>query len=165
MSTPEHKELIWNLIKGIKVGMLVTHDVDHESLRARPMQLVQNAYDGTLYFYTSRKAAKVFEIQEERDVCVTFAEPDDDIYVSLSGRARLSDDPELIDRYWSPQVAAWFENGRDNEDLGILSIKISSGEHWDARSNKLVQLFGVAKANVRKSETPDPGENEKFGVD
>jgi general stress protein 26 len=165
MSSPEHKELIWNLIKNIKVGMLVTGEQHSEGLRARPMQLVQYAYDGTLYFFTSKKTAKVFEIKEDRDVCVTFSEPNDDVYVSMTGKARLSDDKELIDRYWNSHVAAWFENGKEDEDLGMLKVKINRGEHWNATSNKLVQLFEIAKANVLKSETPDLGENEKFGVE
>lgn len=165
MSSPEHKELIWNLIKDIKTGMLVTQEQDSDSLRARPMQLVQDAYDGTLYFYTSKKAAKVFEIKEDRDVCVTFSEPDDNVFVSLTGKARLTDDRELIDRYWNPFVSAWFENGKEDEDLGMLTVKINRGEHWNAKENKLVQLFEIAKANMKKSEKPDLGENEKFGVE
>ncbi len=35
MSSPEHKQLIWNLIKDIKVGMLTTNSVNEsDSLRA-----------------------------------------------------------------------------------------------------------------------------------
>nr|WP_290695538.1 pyridoxamine 5'-phosphate oxidase family protein [Halomonas sp. UBA3074] len=39
MSSPEHKQKIWKMIKDIKVGMLVTSD--HDTPRARPMHLVQ----------------------------------------------------------------------------------------------------------------------------
>ena len=40
MSSPEHKQKIWKMIKDIKVGMLVT--LDHDMPRARPMHLVQD---------------------------------------------------------------------------------------------------------------------------
>jgi len=164
MSSPEHKALIWNLIKEIKVGMLVTEEKQHDGMRARPMQLVQDDYDGTLYFYTSKQSAKAFEIEKEKDVCITFSDHQKSIYVSLTGKAHISEDQALIDRYWSPGVAAWFEGGKDNEDLAILKLKVERGEHWDSNENKLFQLFEVAKANLMEDSTPNIGEHEKFGV-
>jgi general stress protein 26 len=164
MSSPEHKQLIWNLIKDIKVGMLVTKETnDEDSIRARPMSLVQDAYDGTLYFYTSKNASKAFEVEQDRDVCLTFSSPSDNVYVSLTGKARISQDQQLIDKYWNPYVAAWFENGKDNPEVAMLIVKISKGEHWDSTTNKLVQTFEILKSNVVKSSTPNIGENEKFG--
>ncbi|MEJ2005328.1 MAG: pyridoxamine 5'-phosphate oxidase family protein [Cyclobacteriaceae bacterium] len=162
MSSPEHKQFIWNLIEKIKVGMLVTEDEDESVLRGRPMHLVQDAYDGTLFFYTSKKSSKVFEIRDNRDVCITFSDPDNQVYVSLSGKAQLTQDRELIDRYWNPWAEAWFENGKQDPDVAVLKIKISKGEHWDADENKLIQAIEIAKSNVTSS-TPDLGDNEKFG--
>lgn len=163
MSSPEHKQIIWNLIKDIKVGMLVTKETqDDASLRARPMSLVQDDYDGTLYFYTSKSATLAFDFEQDRDICLTFSNPKDNVYVSLTGKAKISNDQELIDRYWSPWVAAWFKNGKNDPDLAMLNVKISKGEHWDSTNNKLVQIFEMAKSNVAKSSTPDLGENEKF---
>jgi general stress protein 26 len=43
MSSPEHKQKIWILIKEIKHGMLTTRH--EEELRSRPMVLVQDEYD------------------------------------------------------------------------------------------------------------------------
>lgn len=164
MSNPEHKKLIWNLIKDIKVGMLVTNEIENGGMRARPMSVVQDAYDGTLFFYTSKSQSKVYEIEEDRDVCITFSSPSDNTYISLTGKARISDDQDLIDKYWNPWVAAWFKNGKDDSDVAILKVKINRGEHWDSKNNKLVQLFEIAKSNVIESSTPDLGENKEFGT-
>ncbi|MEX2514377.1 MAG: pyridoxamine 5'-phosphate oxidase family protein [Cyclobacteriaceae bacterium] len=166
MSSPEHKKLIWDLIKDIKVGMLVTQDENADgTMRARPMSLVQDAYDGTLFFYTSKSDAKAFEIEQDRDICLTFSNPKNNVYVSLSGKAKISEDQQLIDRYWNPWVSAWFKNGKYDPDLGMLQVKINKGEHWDSKNNKFVQLFEMAKSNLIKSSTPNLGENEKFGTE
>jgi len=162
MSTPEHKQLIWNIIKEIKIGMLVTHDNLEEMLRARPMSLVQEEYDGTLYFFTDQEAAKAYEISRDRDICITFASADDQTYVSLSGKANINDDKTLVDRYWNKWVAAWFPKGKDDPNLTMLEIKIESGEHWVTDENKVLQLFEIAKANLL-NKTPDIGENKTFG--
>ena len=163
MSSPEHKKLIWNLIKDIKIGMLTTQSTDESaSLRARPMSLVQEAYDGTLYFFTSKNASKVDEVKKEKEeVCITFTDHKHATFVSLSGTAELTQDADLINRYWSEGVAAWFPNGKEDEDVAMLAIKIHKGEHWKSDESKLVQLFELAKANVLE-ETPEIGEHEKF---
>ncbi len=75
MSSPEYKQKIWNLIKDIKVGMLVSKETnENDRMRARPMSLVQDEYEGTLYFYTSKHHEKVHEIQGDRDICITFSD-------------------------------------------------------------------------------------------
>lgn len=160
MSSPEHKQKIWKMIKDIKVGMLVT--LDGEMPRARPMHLVQSDYDGTLWFYTRRSAEKVFETRQDCDVCLSFSDQEEGVYVSLSGKATLSDDRALIEKYWNPFVAAWFPEGKDDPDVAMMAIKVQFGEHWKAKESKTFQLYEIAKANLKK-DTPDMGENEKFG--
>ncbi len=163
MSTPEHKEFVWNLIKKIKVGMLVTENQDdQESMHARPMHLIQDDYDGTLYFFTSKKASKVYEIKDEKkEVCITFADSDEQVYVSMSGKASINSDRKMIDHYWNSMANAWFEEGKEDPDVVLLEIKVYKGEHWRNEDNKLVQFFELAKSQLT-DETPEIGENEKF---
>lgn len=162
MSSPEHKQLIWNIIKDIKFGMLVTHDFEGDTLHARPMSLVQEEYDGTLYFFTNKKEAKVYEVRNDHQICITFSDVSNQTYVSLSGKAHLTNDKKLVDRYWNPWVAAWFPEGKEDPDLTMLEVKIESGEHWNTNENKLIQLFKIVKANIMH-ETPNIGKNESFG--
>ncbi len=160
MSSPEHKAKVWNMIKPIKVGMLATEVSGR--LHARPMHLVQDEYDGTLWFFTSKASEKVFEIRNERDVCLTFASQESQTYVSLTGRATITQDSKLIERYWNPFVAAWFPEGKDDPEVALIQVHVSAGEHWDATSSKALQLFEVAAANVTGSK-PDVGDHEQFG--
>lgn len=162
MSSPEHKQLIWNLIKDIKFGMLVTNEDDSGSLRARPMTLVQKEYDGTLYFYTNKHDGKAFEIKKDRDICITFSDTGGQTYVSLTGKANLTTDPDLIERYWNKFVAAWYPEGKEDPNLAMLEINIASGEHWKSDENMFVQLYQMAKANLNET-TPDIGEHDTFG--
>jgi len=158
MSSQEHKQKIWGFIEDIKIGMLTTQD--GEELRARPMHIVQDEYDGTLWFFTKASSHKVDETKDKHHVCVTFT--DKEVQVSLSGYAVLTRDPQLIDKFWNPYAGAWFENGRDDPEVALLEIKITHGEHWKEES-KIKELYEVAKANLVDGETPDMGENEKFG--
>ncbi|WP_166254790.1 pyridoxamine 5'-phosphate oxidase family protein [Marinobacter salicampi] len=161
MSSQEHKEKVWNLIKGIKAGMLTT--LHGRELRARPMYLVQDSYEGTLWFFTDLNAEKVFELEEDNDVCVSFSDPKEHSYVSLTGLGRVTQDKSLIEKFWNPFVGSWFPDGKDSPNVGLLEIKVTKGEHWNSDSSKMVQFFKMAKANVQ-DETPDLGEHEKFGT-
>jgi len=161
MSSPEHKQKIWNLIKDIKNGMLTTRH--GEELRSRPMVLVQDEYDGTLWFFTDMESEKVFELEDDNDVCVSFADPDNQTYVSLTGVGKAVQDKTLVDKYWNSFVAAWFPEGKDSPNVGMLEIKVQKGEHWNSDSSKMVKSIKTATAKI-KGEQPDLGEHEKFGV-
>ncbi len=161
MSSKEHKEKIWNYIKEIKVGMLTT--MDDQSLSACPMHIVQKEYDGTLWFFTKTNSEKVSDIQSEHDVGLTFCNHEDGVHVSLSGRAKLIHNQELIDQFWNPFVSAWFPEGKNSPSVALLEVKIHKGEHWDSEDSKARQLYEIAKSNVT-GEQPDMGENKKFGT-
>lgn len=161
MSSKEHKQKIWNYIKDIKVGMLTT--MDGQSMIARPMHIVQKEYDGTLWFFTKTDSDKVSEIQDEHDVGLTFCNHKDDVHVSLSGRAKLVRNQELIDLFWNPFIAAWFPDGKESPSVALLEVKIHKGAHWDSDDSKARQLYEIAKSNVT-GDQPDIGEHEKFGT-
>ncbi|PPK50212.1 pyridoxamine 5'-phosphate oxidase family protein [Marinobacter persicus] len=161
MSSPEHKQKIWKLIRDIKTCMLTTRHGDE--LRSRPMVLVQDEYDGTLWFYTDLDSEKVFELEQDHDVCVSFADPEHHVYVSLTGLGRAIRDQERIDQYWNSAIAAWFPEGKDSPNVGMLEVKVQKGEHWDSDSSKMVKSIKTTKARI-EGEQPDLGEHEKFGV-
>lgn len=160
MSSKEHKEKIWTFIKDIKVGMLTTQD--GKDLRSRPMHLVQDDYAGKIWFFTKRSSEKCFEVKDEHNVSLSFSDHDNGIYVSLSGYARLTQDKNLIDQFWSTFTGAWFESGKEDPDVALLEIEIYKGEHWEAEGNKVFQLYELVKANLT-DDRPNMGENQKFG--
>lgn len=162
MSTQEHKQKIWDIINDIKVAMMVSEDL-HGDLHARPMRIVQDHYDGTLWFFTKASGGKVDEIHYDRRVCLTFSDPGTHYHVSLSGKARLVRDRNLIEKFWNPVVGAWFPEGKDSPECALLEIKIHKGEHWESKTNSISFLYEITKANLTDRE-PDLGESQKFGT-
>lgn len=150
-----HEEL-WNIIKDIKIAMMVSHD--GQRMRSRPMYTVQDDFDGLLWFFTDVNSGKVDEIILNEDVCIIYADPDDDHYVSLSGTASLSRDRALIHQLWSPFVAAWFPEGRDSANVSLIEVKIDHAEVWDRKTNKMVSFLELIKANITGAQ-PDIGEH------
>ena len=76
------------LIKDIKFAMLTTVEADG-SLHSRPMATQQTEFDGDLWFFTGVSSHKVHDIENNPQVNIASADPNDQSYISMSGRAHL----------------------------------------------------------------------------
>jgi general stress protein 26 len=152
---------LWSLITDVKVSMLTSEDGPH--LRARPMVAAQKDFDGTLFFFTRVHAHKVDEVTQRSRVCVTYADPEKQNYVSLSGTATVIQDEELVKAHWSEGMRTWFPKGVDDPEIAVLKVDVEQAEYWDAPSSTMVYLYGYAKA-VTTGKAPKPGENEKVSL-
>lgn len=156
-------EKIRDLIKDIRFAMLTTIDEDG-SLRSRPMGTQEAEFDGDLWFFTGASSAKVDEVERDERVNVSYAAPDDNRYVSISGTARLVRDRAKAKELWNPVLKAWFPDGLDDPDLALLRVRVEKAEYWDAPSSKMVQLAGFVKAIVTGKRADGLGENEKIDL-
>lgn len=152
---------IQELTEGIDFCMLTTMDGGH--LRSRPMSTQEFEFDGDLWFFTSDNTHKIEEIKKDPRVNVSYAKPEENTYLSVSGRSEIVKDRAKIDELWSPVLKAWFPEGKDDPHLCLLKIQVEQAEYWDAPSSKIVQLFGMVKAIATGSEA-DYGENKKIDL-
>lgn len=150
---------IKELTEGIDFCMLTTMDGGY--LRSRPMSTQKFEFDGELWFLTSDNTHKVDEISKDPRVNVSYSAPDDNKYLSVSGRASVTKDKAKIDELWSPAHKAWFPGGKDDPHICALKVDVEQAEYWDAPSSKLVQLFGFVKA-IATGQEADYGDNEKI---
>lgn len=150
-----------DLISGVEIAMLTTIDGGH--LRSRPMQTQDVEFDGDLWFFTSSKTHKTEEIEKDNRVNVSYAAPDSNIYVSVSGTAEIVKNREKIDEYWNDILKAWFPEGKDSPDLVLLKVKVEQAEYWDSSSSTIVQVAGFLKA-LATGERAEGGENEKINL-
>ncbi len=155
-------EKLRELIKGIRIAMLTTVDQDG-SLRSRPMGTQQSELDGDLWFFTSHSSPKVEEIEREHQVNVSYADPGDQRYVSVSGTARVVRDHAKAKELWSPLLRTWFPKGLEDPDLALLKVEVQKAEYWDSPSSTMVYLAGFVKAVVT-GKRPDMGEHEKLDL-
>jgi len=155
--TADRKQL-WDMIKDIKFAMFTTrHGNGH--LHARPMT-TQNSRmdeDSSLWFFMSRSGEPVADIEQEPEVNVVYADPDDDKYVSVSGTARVVDNLAKKEQLWNKMNEAWFQGGVTDPDLALVQVQITHANYWDVKASKLVQLFAMAKAAVTGRPPSDMG--------
>ncbi|MGI8654311.1 MAG: pyridoxamine 5'-phosphate oxidase family protein [Pyrinomonadaceae bacterium] len=161
----DHNENIRKLgemIKEIKFAMLTTAEPDG-TLRSRPMATQATEFNGELWFFTAASAPKVDEIEQDHHVNLSYAAPDKNLYVSVSGKARMVRDKQKAEELWNPAYKAWFPKGLDDPDLALLKVSATQAEYWDSSSSAVVHLVGFVKA-LATGERYHPGENEKIDL-
>ena len=157
LSKTETKTL-GDAIKNIKTCMLTTSK--NGVLHSRPMAIVQDDFKEYLYLYTKKEEAKVNELLEHPNICISFCDHKNHEHVSISGVCIISHSEDLIDKYWSPFVAAWFPNGK--KSAAIIACKVEKAEIWDCETSAMKVLYELAKANLTHKE-PNIGKNIKLG--
>jgi general stress protein 26 len=145
MDANEARAKLWSLIKDIKFAMLVTEQ-DDGTLRSRPMATQQQDFEGDLWFFTALDAPKVAEVRHHTKVNLSYAEPDDQKYVSVSGTCEVVRDAAKMQELWNPIYKAWFPKGLDDANVGLLKVHVTNAEYWDAPAGKMVHLIGYVKA-------------------
>lgn len=151
---------LWEMIKDLKFGMFTTlHSNGH--LHARPMTTQNTGLDqaSTLWFFMPKDCETVRDLTRHPAVVVAYADPGADRYVSVSGDATVSDDRAMKQQLWSPLAKAWFPQGVDDPSMALVGVRISHADYWDVKSNKLVQLFKMAKAAVTGERPGDLGQH------
>ncbi len=148
-----------DLIQDVETAMLTT--IDGGVLRSRPMVTQQTEYDGDLWFFTSLETEKVSEIMKDNRVNVSYASPENNTYISISGTVTFSTDRDKIAELWKPRQIVWFPEGIDDPNLVLLKVNVEQAEYWDSNSNTFVEIAGFLKA-MATGEVPDYSENEKI---
>lgn len=117
----------WKSLAAERVMMLGVDGV--EDGFARPMIVQIDEERSPLWFFTSSENHIVEALNQGRRAIATFADKGE-LYASIQGSLSLSQDRAMIDKLWNPQVAAWYEEGKDDPKLRLLRFDAERAEIW-----------------------------------
>ena len=132
---------IAELVRDIHVAMLTTIGADG-SLHSRPMATQNTPFNGEVVFLTHENSGKVDEIKDDAEVNLCYSDAKH-AFVTLSGRATLSNDRALIAALWNPMYKAWFPAGESDPAIRVLRVAVDQAEFWDAPASALVRKVQV----------------------
>lgn len=140
---------LWSLIKDIRFAMFTTRHANGH-LHSRPMttQNTKIEEDSSMWFFMSRGGDPVEDLLIDPMVNLVYADPGEDIYVSISGTASVVQDAAKTRELWSKMAESWFPGGTSDADLALVQVKIVHANYWDVKESKLVQLMHIAQAVV-----------------
>jgi general stress protein 26 len=147
MSQASSRELIWKHVNHIGTCMMVTMNPEG-GVRSRPMRGTIDEPGNAIWFFTDRDTDKDEDVQRDARACLTFADPRDQTYVSLSGRIALIHDRDMIAAHWNDGAEVYYPNGKDDNSVVLMKFTAESGEYWDAPSSPIILAIKFLQAKV-----------------
>ena len=154
------EEKLWKEIAETRFGMLAPIG---EGQHFQPMTTFGEPETGKLWFYTGKDTDLAQSAQKGVDALYVFSAKDRELQASIKGRLTTSRDQIHIDKFWGPNVSAWFPGGKDDPNLIMLCFDAKDAHLWVSDQNPLKYGFEVMKANLTKS-LPDIGGTAKVNL-
>lgn len=113
--------------KALEASPFLMVKLTGEHTHALPMtaQLDKHA-SHAFWFYTSKDS----RLAAGGSAMAQFSSKGHDLFACVSGTLREETDAAVIDRYWSNQVEAWYEGGRNDPNLLMLRFDLYDAEIW-----------------------------------
>jgi general stress protein 26 len=170
---PLEKKLddLYKLIDGIETAMVTTRRADGH-LVSRAMATQRRTSGTDLWFVTNIESEKFEEIARDPHVNVSYYKDRTREWVSVSGRAILSRDRDLIDELYAPDWKMWFGDEGDGKHnggphdprIGLILVEADTVHYSKKDRTTPMVLFQMAKAMIT-GEPPKVADLREIGPD
>ncbi|HEY9228969.1 MAG TPA: pyridoxamine 5'-phosphate oxidase family protein [Gemmatimonadaceae bacterium] len=173
---PLEKKLddLYALIDGIEIAMVTTRRPDG-FLVSRPMQTQRRTAGTDLWFMTNLETEKFEDLAHDPHVNLAYYKNRTREWVSVSGRAILSGDRDLIDslyqddwKEWLPDVGDGRRNGGHHDPrIALILVEADSAVYSKNNKSMPVALFHLVKSKITgdRSKVADHRELDRQDLD
>ncbi|GGE31544.1 hypothetical protein GCM10011360_19370 [Primorskyibacter flagellatus] len=141
----------WDRAEDLKTVML---EIDG---RAVPMSPYADKDERVIWFITAEGTEAYEAAKGSGRVRLIVSDMKAKLFADVHGSLTAADNPDKLDELWSPVAAAWFEDGREDDDVRLLAFRPVEAEVW-ATDGAAGFLYEIAKANLTE-EKPDMGDH------
>jgi general stress protein 26 len=158
-SNDDDRARVWEMMERIRFCMFST--LEGDEIRSRPMAAHPEPGEDAIYFLTDADSAKDEDVQARPQVNLAFADAGSHSYVSVTGRASVSNDREKIRELFSTPAKAWW-NSPDDPSIRVLKVTPGDAQYWDSpgRVRAAIRMAAAAVSTAR----PDMGDNAKVDM-
>ena len=167
MTTEKKLDELYALIDKMEIAMMTTR-APSGRLVTRPMDTQQQEDDADLWFVTNIEADKIDDLEHDPNVNLGYYDDGTKEWVSVSGKATVTQDRAKIRELYKPDWRAWFgdeggekDGGPDDPRLALIFVDAETVHYMKAKHSKPVMLFEVAKGALT-GDRPDYGRNEEL---
>jgi general stress protein 26 len=154
-------ERVWQVIE--KVGVCMTTTRFNGGIRARPLEARPDPEENSIYFLIDERGTKDDEVAVHPEVCLVFIDPEEKVYLSVSGAARCYRDTEKTKELWNDEQLAWWPAGPTDANIRVMRVKPEFAEYWDGPASRETARYEFALARSTGTK-PDLGEERKVKV-
>ncbi|AZQ44086.1 pyridoxamine 5'-phosphate oxidase family protein [Nonlabens ponticola] len=156
LSNKEAQQKFKKIVESVDFAMMLTH-LDQTPLHAIPMSTKRVDDNGTVYFLSNRDSEHNNNIENDSRCQLIYSEKHSMEFLSVYGKAYISNDRALIHSLYGSSDDNWFE-GKDDPEITVITFHPETGHYWDSKSNALVSLFKMGYGAIT-GEKMDVGES------
>lgn len=130
MNTPaDIEKQFWKALKSDRTVMLGVARAENSHTRPMTAQLIGD--EGPIWFFGSKDSDLANELVAggPNAAVMVFAAKDYELFASVDGSLSVETDPAMVERMWSPFVAAWY-TGKDDPKMLLMRLNPSEGQIW-----------------------------------
>ena len=122
----------WEELQAKPVVMLgIAGDRDGHS---QPMTAQFEGRLGPIWFFADKDDDLYNMVGADSRAIFSYTATGHDVYASVHGTIVQDVNRKVIDRFWNPTVAAWYEGGKDDPNLALLRFEPETAKIWLAAS-------------------------------
>lgn len=121
------------------------------------------AHANAIWFFTKTDTDLAKAVISPSDAKMCVCSQSRETYACLSGALMVDRNEQKIEKFWSPTVAAWFDDGKDDPKLTMLRFVPDKAAVWVSEAGAAKFGFEIAKANLANT-TPDLGYHEVISL-
>jgi general stress protein 26 len=111
-------------------------------LNSRPMSNNKDVnYKGDSWFFSYSNTQKIKDIDANPNVNLNF-EGDKDLFISISGKAKLIRDKAIFEKHWVDSLNQWFPEGVDTKGLVLIQVKGKKLQYWQREKEGKIKIEG-----------------------
>lgn len=136
---------IVEIMRGERFVMMTSVSPDG-TLQSYPMTPQEVTEEGVVRFFLGLQGDQAENLRENGQVNLAFAEAGS--WLSVSGTVEFEQDRATIDRLWNDSAKAWFEQGPEDPNLGLLRFEGQSAQFWGQPGGRTKALGAILKTKI-----------------
>lgn len=119
---------------------------------SHPMTPMRVEDDASVWFFVGRSGEQGTALQGNPQVNLAFAETGS--WLSVAGAAEFVDNRAKVEELWDDQLEAYFPQGADDPDLGLVKVRGESAQYWGIPGPRPVAAAKMLVAKLSGDEGP-----------
>lgn len=132
-------------LRGTDLVMLTTALRDG-TLVSHPMTIQDVSDDVDVWFFVGLTSGHAEALRQGSAVNLAVAEAG--TWLSVAGRATFVEDRARIRELWTDAAQAYFPEGPEDEDLGLLRFSGDSAQYWGLPGGKVAAVAQIVRARL-----------------
>lgn len=148
LSGAEAAKKIKDLAESAQTCFFITKIQTGGQPSARPMSPQKVDEQGNFWFLSANDSHKNAELASDPNVQLLFQGSKHSDFLSVFGKATITEDKQKIKELWDPILKVWFTEGENDPRISVIKVEPSQSYYWDNKHGDAVAFVKMAAGAI-----------------